>query len=572
MPKPKAFTLIELLTVVTIVGILSGFVFVQTNNALNSGKDTKRKSDVALLASGVASYLSESVSLPVSTNCSINNGCSSDINQIFEVQLGTLPTDPDTGSSYKYQSDGTNCTISAILSTGDTYQYSCSTDEVSSGAPTPGECGTAATTYAPDASSFSGTYCIDGTTATPSFPTEGSEVSWSCPGTYLGESVVCTAYHGQNGSCGTLVNTTSTAYSPTTTDYPSSNFCTTGTTTTPSFPAEGSSSSWVCNAKYSGTNANCIAYRGKNGVCGSSNNGSYYNTSEITTPCESGTATVSGSGSPTGYFTWSCPYTYSGTNTSCTANLKVNGICTTGLTYYTTPSSGTCTTGTATTVTGSGPWYWGCNGTNSGTNTSSTACSALKKVDGSCGGAATSYAYSASAYSGAYCSAGTVNSTPSFPDPGTSRTWTCNGVNGGGNSGTCTASRDYSLVGVCGAAAKIYSYGSSSYGSDVYCSSGQFFNVTAGGPFFPPLTMPYVWACGSSPQVSCRACQYNYVSSYINTIKSNCQAASGNFYEVDGHWLCMGDYVATHNAGFGGTCCGNYTGSYDCYSCIPICK
>ena len=190
----KAFTLIELLAVVAIVGILSAFVFVQTNNALNSGKDAKRKSDVALLASGVASYLSESVSLPVSASCNINNGCSSEINQIFEVQLGTLPIDPDSGSSYKYESDGTDCTISAILSTGDTYQYSCSTDEVTSGTPTPGECGTAATTYAPDASSFSGTYCINGTTTTPSFPNQGSEVSWSCPGTYLGESTTCYAY------------------------------------------------------------------------------------------------------------------------------------------------------------------------------------------------------------------------------------------------------------------------------------------------------------------------------------------------------------------------------------------
>ncbi|MDD4531731.1 MAG: type II secretion system protein, partial [Candidatus Pacebacteria bacterium] len=67
MCKPKAFTLIELLVVISIIGILAGVVFVQTNNAINAGKDSKRKSDVALLASGINAYLSESESLPQSS-------------------------------------------------------------------------------------------------------------------------------------------------------------------------------------------------------------------------------------------------------------------------------------------------------------------------------------------------------------------------------------------------------------------------------------------------------------------------------------------------------------------------
>jgi len=382
--KYKAFTLIELLVVLSIVGILAGFVFVQTNNAVNSGKDAKRKSDIALLASAAVGYQSESLEMPISSGCSINVDCPTEVNQALEGQIGTLPVDPNSGSSYKYQSvTGTDCTISAVLSTGETYQYSCNGDEISQSAPLTGVCGSAATTYLPEVTGFSGSYCDSGIIQEPSFPGEGESVSWQCPGTYLGESVTCTAYHGKNGVCGNLANTTTTAYLPDQySAWPSSDFCSTGSVASaPAYPAQGGSSNWTCNALYAGASADCTAYRGKNGVCGTSTGGNYYLSSEITIPCETGTTTISGSGSPTGYFTWSCPYTYSGTPASCAANLKVNGVCGSSG-PYSSLSAGVCSPGTASGFAGTGPWTWTCNGLNGGT--ASGACSGvLSLVNGS---------------------------------------------------------------------------------------------------------------------------------------------------------------------------------------------
>jgi hypothetical protein len=63
---------------------------------------------------------------------------------------------------------------------------------------------------------------------------------------------------------------------------------------------------------------------------------------------------------------------------------------------------------------------------------------------GSCGTAAKSYAYDATAFSGTMCSAGnniTTPASPVFPSQGSSTNWTCGGLNGGASSGTCTASR-----------------------------------------------------------------------------------------------------------------------------------
>jgi len=71
-----------------------------------------------------------------------------------------------------------------------------------------------------------------------------------------------------------------------------------------------------------------------------------------------------------------------------------------------------------------------------------TNCSATLKMDGSCGTAnGKTYPYSASSYgSDTQCASGTSTNT-AFPAAGGSVSWVCNGINGGTNSGTCSASR-----------------------------------------------------------------------------------------------------------------------------------
>jgi hypothetical protein len=114
-----------------------------------------------------------------------------------------------------------------------------------------------------------------------------------------------------------------------------------------------------------------------NGVCGSSN-GQTFTTAPTTNLCSAGTATtVSGSGP----WTWSCTGSNGGTTANCSANKSggspVNGVCgsANGQTFSTAPTTNLCSSGTATTVSGSGPWTWSCTGSNGGTTAS---CSANK--------------------------------------------------------------------------------------------------------------------------------------------------------------------------------------------------
>jgi hypothetical protein len=114
-----------------------------------------------------------------------------------------------------------------------------------------------------------------------------------------------------------------------------------------------------------------------NGVCGSSN-GQTLATAPTTNLCSAGTATaVSGSGP----WTWSCTGSNGGSTASCSANKSgtspVNGVCgsSNGQTFATAPTTNLCSAGTATAVSGSGPWTWNCTGSNGG---STASCSANK--------------------------------------------------------------------------------------------------------------------------------------------------------------------------------------------------
>ena len=114
-----------------------------------------------------------------------------------------------------------------------------------------------------------------------------------------------------------------------------------------------------------------------NGVCGSSN-GQTLATAPTTNLCSAGTATtVSGSGP----WTWSCTGSNGGSTASCSANKSgtspVNGVCgsSNGQTLATAPTTNLCSAGTATTVSGSGPWTWSCIGSSGG---STASCSANK--------------------------------------------------------------------------------------------------------------------------------------------------------------------------------------------------
>jgi beta-glucanase (GH16 family) len=146
-------------------------------------------------------------------------------------------------------------------------------------------------------------------------------------------------------------------------------------------------------------------FSGINGACGSTN-GKAAGTAP--TADSYGTGTVSavvGSG----LLTCTCAGTGGDPSASCSAPIIVDGKCGRSSDAATTPTTGLCTAGTASTVNGNDPWTWSCNSTNGGI---AASCTTLLEA-GSTG-----------------TGSGTITSPVTLP---TLPTWTSGSISSGGN-------------------------------------------------------------------------------------------------------------------------------------------
>jgi prepilin-type N-terminal cleavage/methylation domain-containing protein len=293
----KAFTLIELLVTIAIVGILAGFVAVQMNSAIDAANDARLKANLDSIKKAVIMYsVQNGEAYPIeSTTCTIGS-CS-----ILDSAIqGYITADVD--GTYTYESDGTGCTISTILSTGYSYQYDCSTLSYSTNTPISGVCGSS----------------------------DGDNLS----------------------------------------EIPSTNLCSVGTASVVS--GEGPWT-WDCAGFNGGVTDSCSTGGVPvSGSCGSSDGA---NLSEIpsTNLCDSGSASVV---SGVGPWTWDCVGSNSGATDSCsTGGVPVNGSCgsSDGANLSEIPSTNLCNVGTASAVSGVGPWTWTCAGVNTGSDDSCSA-------------------------------------------------------------------------------------------------------------------------------------------------------------------------------------------------------
>src|SRR5271166_3131315 len=149
---------------------------------------------------------------------------------------------------------------------------------------------------------------------------------------------------------------------------------------------------WTCVGSNGGTTATCSAILssassgsgGSSGACGSAN-GVPTSTAPTTNLCSAGTwGSVYGSGP----WNWTCVGSNGGTTATCSAPLSSSsggsggggsggssGACgpANGVTTSAAPTSGLCSAGAASSVTGSGPWTWTCAGSNGG---AAATCSA----------------------------------------------------------------------------------------------------------------------------------------------------------------------------------------------------
>ena len=146
---------------------------------------------------------------------------------------------------------------------------------------------------------------------------------------------------------------------------------------------------------------------------------------------------------------------------------------------------------------------WNCYG-QGGTHASCTASVVANSA--ACGTATKTYPYTATAFEGLFCLSGTLSSTPDFPLPQSSTTWTCSETK---IEQICSGSLCYSstttvnsnctafklgetnlINGVCGWAAKNYSYDSSNFEGS-FCLSGTLSST----PNFPEAGSSVSWNC-----------------------------------------------------------------------------
>ena len=104
----KGFTFIELLVVLTIIGVITAVGLVTYSRAQQKARNSRREADLKQIQAAIEMYHAEEGSYPGSIYPSIVGLTSG------EVFLGNTPTDPLTGDPYSYNGcTGERCQLSA---------------------------------------------------------------------------------------------------------------------------------------------------------------------------------------------------------------------------------------------------------------------------------------------------------------------------------------------------------------------------------------------------------------------------------------------------------------------------
>ena len=249
----------------------------------------------------------------------------------------------------------------------------------------------------------------------------GGPWNWKCTGENGGASVSCFAPVLLNAACGA-------AHGVGVAVAPAENLCGSGTASAVS-GTQGNDGpwNWTCNGENGGAMADCMAPKKLDGVCGAAHQAGSSD-APITGLCNSGMpSAVAG----TGPWQWSCQGAGGGITTTCVSQPLVHAGCGSahGVSVTAPPTDHLCATGTPTSVIGSGPFMWSCQGANGG---SAINCMAPLQVNGACGSADGVPVNIAP--TGNLCRSGTASAV-SGNGP---YAWTCSGA-GGGISTTCQA-------------------------------------------------------------------------------------------------------------------------------------
>lgn len=111
--KAHGFTLVEILVVVTIIGMLAAIGLFTYGQFSKQSRDARRKSDLEVIRSAVELYRSSNNAYPLSITFGGDicdpGGCASG------TYLKTVPNDPrsNSGATYYYTSTGSDYTLGA---------------------------------------------------------------------------------------------------------------------------------------------------------------------------------------------------------------------------------------------------------------------------------------------------------------------------------------------------------------------------------------------------------------------------------------------------------------------------
>jgi len=112
-----AFTLIELLIVMAILGILTTLGISNFQSARVKARDAARKSDLQTIAKSLEAYANDYSGYPLSDAGSITDYPWGDpfVDSKGTIYAATLPEDSSANRSYYYESDGTSYSLYAAL-------------------------------------------------------------------------------------------------------------------------------------------------------------------------------------------------------------------------------------------------------------------------------------------------------------------------------------------------------------------------------------------------------------------------------------------------------------------------
>jgi len=104
----QGFTLVELLVVISIIGILSSFAVVSLNTARMKARDALRKGDMAQLRTALNIYYDDNIEYPI---CGTWNGAAVDFGADVDAA-------DNSGSSCYYDNNGGTADLATALTSG----------------------------------------------------------------------------------------------------------------------------------------------------------------------------------------------------------------------------------------------------------------------------------------------------------------------------------------------------------------------------------------------------------------------------------------------------------------------